>query len=411
MASELPELLDDAVARGLISSAQRTQLLALATEGSTAARAWPGELLAWAREAPRGLNAISLAYGVGALVVLFALGWFLADRWDLLGPRGVLVVGLLYMALFWVTARVFRREGFATARGTALVFVVCTVPLVTWALLRSTGLWDALDPGSCRLDAAYWDCRGRAVVLAASAFVGALACMRAAAFGPLMVPGATALTIVLFELVGELARAGGPAVMGWPAVVVASVLATLAYETDRRRSGSADYGRWLHLAAAVVAAVALVQLFTLEQDRRLLLLPTALAMIASSLFLRRVVWLLLGLLALFQSLSWLAREVFKDAVAFPLILGFVGLGLIIVTVLVQRAYPGLAERVRGRHGVLPHVPGGAALLLAPALVAVLLFPVARQEAAWRAAWAKADQQRQRIIAERERPRIEALRAR
>ena len=43
-------------------------------------------------EARRGFNAITVAYSLGALLVLFALGWFLVDRWKVSGPVGVLGV-------------------------------------------------------------------------------------------------------------------------------------------------------------------------------------------------------------------------------------------------------------------------------------------------------------------------------
>jgi len=410
MGSRLRELLDDAVARGLITSAQRTQLLALdagdagAADPAAGRRGPSGDFLAWAREAPRGLNAISIAYAIGALIVLFALGWFLADRWELLGPSGILVVSLTYLALFGAAARVFSRERFATAHGVALLFVIATVPLTLWAALRTAGVWDELPPALCRegLDA-FWYCRGHVVVLSSSLLAAALLGIRRLAFGPLMIPGALGLAVSLREIVVEVARVGGPGIAGWPLVVVASVLVTLAYETDRRR-GVADYARWLHIAAALIAVWALVALFETDRTLRPWLFPTALAMVMGSLYLRRVVWLLLGLLAMFQSLAWWAREIFRDTVAFPVVLGFIGLLVIVATVLVQRQYPRLAERIRGQDGVGPLIPGGSGLLLAPAVVAVLLFPIGRQEAVWAAQWREADAARYAIIEERDRTR-------
>ncbi len=404
MQPRLPDLLDDAVARGLITSAQRTQLLALAAAGDDQPRGLTGEFLAWTREVPRGFNAISIAYAIGALVVVFALGWFLADRWAALGPPGVLVVGVVYAGLFALAARLFTREHFATAHGLALLLLILVVPLVTWAALRTTGVWSGPGEQMCAADASlFWECRGRAMILAGTALAATLAAMRRLRFGPLMIPGAVSLLIIFTEGTLHVSRGGdGPSVPGWSFVIVASLLVTIAYEVDRRR-GMEDYGLWLHLAAVVSAAAALIGLFDSDHALRPYLLPTALVMMAASLYLRRVVWLLLGLVALFASLLWLAREVFEEAVAFPVLLGFAGLAVILVTVLVQRQYPRLAERVRGRHGVGPHVPGGAGLLLLPALVAVFILPVARLEARWSVQWRAADERRFRIIAARAAP--------
>jgi hypothetical protein len=404
MPSRLPDLLDDAVARGLITTAQRTQLLALAEAGDDHSRGRVGEFLAWTREVPRGFNAISIAYAIGALIVVFALGWFLADRWSVLGPTGVLIVSVVYAALFAAAAHLFTRERFATAHGLALLLLILTVPLITWAFLRTTGVWVDVAPAVCSAEPdLFWACRGQTMILAATAFVASVVAMRRLAFGPLMIPGAGALLIVLGEATLRIAGHGElPGMTGWSFVVVASMLVTIAYETDRRR-GMEDYGRWLHVAAVIATAIALSALFSGDASLRYLLLPTAVVMMASSLYLRRVIWLFVGLIALFSSLLWMAREVFKQAVAFPVLLGFVGITVILVTVLIQRQYPRLAERVRGTHGMGPHFPGGAAVLLLPALVAVLLFPLTRVEAVWAREWAAADQRRYAIIAKRDAP--------
>jgi hypothetical protein len=378
MDPRLSDLLDDALVRGIITAEQRAQIDRLAqarTPGRTE------EFLAWAREVPRGFNAITIAYGVGALAVVFALGWFLADRWALLGPGGVLSASLLYLAVFGAAARAFSRERFPTAHGVAMILVVLTVPLVTWGLLRVLGVWSDAGTACALVDRPFWGCRSRTVVLAASALVAALLSMRRLRFGPMMIPGAAALAVVLAQIALEVGRSGnGVQLVGWPFVFTASVLVTLAYETDRHRR-SEDYGRWLHIAAALCAAVALTDLFQTEEEYRHLLLPTAITAMAASLLLRRIVWLVLGLGSLFVYLAWLATEVFSQTVAFPLILALVGITLMLLTVWVQRSYPRIAARVRETRGNDAHFPGGSGLLLAPAIIAALVMPAARERAA------------------------------
>src|SRR5215510_6496266 len=86
----LTDLIDRAVARGIITAEQADALRALETEKSRG----PPHI-----EAPRGFNVVSIAYGLGALLVVFAFAWFLFYRWDALGPWGVFVVALVYAAL------------------------------------------------------------------------------------------------------------------------------------------------------------------------------------------------------------------------------------------------------------------------------------------------------------------------
>jgi hypothetical protein len=396
------ELLDEAVARGILSLQQRNEVLTLAGEPDDRPRGLTGEFLAWAREAPRGFNAITIAYGVGALAVVFALIWFLADRWNALGPAGVLIVAVVYAGVFGAAARVFTRERFPTAHGVAVLLVVITTPLIMWATLRVTGIWSDDFQAACGLrDAPFWDCRSRALVLAATTLAAALAAMRRLRFGPLMIPGAAALAVVLSQLALEASRGdGGRELLGWSMLFSASMLATIGYEIDRRR-GREDYGGWVHIAAAVCATIALASLFRSEQSARHLVLPMSLAAMTASLFLRRIVWLLFGLGALFSYLTWLATEVFENAVAFPVILAAVGIAVILVTVWVQRTYPRIAARVREADGARARFPGGAGLLLAPALAAVLVMPAERERARCEDLMRQADVERLRIIGERD----------
>jgi len=103
----LATLINVALERGIIDAAQRDQLAALSAE----LMAMPGHSreerddAAPVREVQRGFNAITVAYSLGALLVLFALAWFLLERWKVLGPFGVLVVALLLKVLDHFTKR------------------------------------------------------------------------------------------------------------------------------------------------------------------------------------------------------------------------------------------------------------------------------------------------------------------
>ena len=82
-----PDVLARGVAQGIITDEQRDALLALGRPGQAP------------REAARAFNGITIAYGVGALVVLFAFGWFLVDRWRVLGDSGIFGLAVAWMAL------------------------------------------------------------------------------------------------------------------------------------------------------------------------------------------------------------------------------------------------------------------------------------------------------------------------
>ena len=133
-------LIDVALQRGIIDGAQREELAALSAElNATRDNALQGDDTPPRREARRGFNAITVAYSLGAVLVLFALAWFLVERWNALGPFGVLVVALLYAAAFAVVGAQLRRRGFDVAGGLAIVLAVTMTPVWAWAILRLTG--------------------------------------------------------------------------------------------------------------------------------------------------------------------------------------------------------------------------------------------------------------------------------
>src|SRR5688572_1923229 len=130
-ADALSRLTDAALERGIIDASQRDRLHTLARELATPAPPEPA-----ARTEARGnFNVITVAYTVGALLVLFALGWFLVDRWDRLGPAGVLAVGALYAVAFAAAGVALRSRGFPIAGGLAVVLAVMMTPVWGWAVL------------------------------------------------------------------------------------------------------------------------------------------------------------------------------------------------------------------------------------------------------------------------------------
>ena len=125
-------LLQRALSRGVITPEQHVSLLALAAEDGVGAR-----------EMPRGFNWVTVAYALGALLVVFAGGWFLAQRWLSLGPAGVLAVVLFYAVLAGAASLWLERRDFREAAGIAAMVAVSLTPVVVWALESLTGLWPA----------------------------------------------------------------------------------------------------------------------------------------------------------------------------------------------------------------------------------------------------------------------------
>lgn len=363
--------LDAAVSLGIITAAQAQEIRDLVP---------PRDAAAQSAERAMPTGAPFLGYVLGALTVLVAMAWFLADRWDWLGPGGVLAVSVLYALLFWSVARRLSREGFPLAASVATTLAVAMVPLATLATLELTQ-WLLRPPaGACRYpDFTFWPCRAEELLVELTTVAAALLALRVTGATLLVLPVAAIALRFVFHAADVLWRHGlGALSAGWVWVIGASLLLAAAYETDRRSAERAP-GVWLHLVAAIAANAAVLMLVGQIENYRHLLIPLALLAFVLALRMARAVWTAVGLLWFVVYLGWLASDVFRETPFFPIVLAALGIGVIVLTVWIQRNSARLVERFGGLQGAgRPAVPGGVAVLLLPVVVALWQLPVAVQ---------------------------------
>lgn len=390
----IQELLNTGVARGLITADQRAALLTIA--GADTITAQP-------REAERAFNGVTIAYGIGALVVLFAFGWFMVDRWKVLGGAGLFGLACAYACLFLLVAHLLKREGFHVARGVALLLAVGMAPIAMYALLVWIGVWTPELASVCsQMPHPFAMCQYQPMAIELAAIAAALVAMRTMAFSPFMIPIAVVGVTLPERLLGEWMPGTGTdgAAMGWRYVAVASVLAAIAYTIDRRRRAE-DYAFWLWLSVAFAAFIGGAMLFATDRSLRWYLGPAALVIITASVMLRRRMLLAVGLFGLFGFLGWLSADVFKVTTAFPVVLAFIGVVIILLTVWVQKQFPDVLQRMGGDPLQPPHFPGGVVALLLPTVLALALMndaiAIDRDAAATRRSRARAMAAHKRVV--------------
>jgi hypothetical protein len=348
----------------------------ISREQAAALRALPEPEPSMRHEARSELNAVAIAYFVGAATVLFGFGWFIVDRWRVLGPGGILIVSLVYAALFALTSRTLGRHGFHVAAGVAAFLTVDMTPLVAWALLDLAGLW--YEPGPRTgppfafqvdvLESLRW------IPLELATALVALVALRRVRFAILALPVAVALPAVvanampLFLSPDVLAELNA-----WAALVSAAVLLAAGYVVDQRAGDGEDYAAWIYLPALVTLAVAVLSVWSFLGAQRHGLVFIALGLFALSLYLRRTMFVLFGGLGLVGYLAYLAFDVFRNVANFPVLLATFGLSVIVVTVALQRRYPSLVRQVEARQARRGAVPHARLVFGGTVLVALALF--------------------------------------
>jgi len=410
-AAALNGLINTALERGIIDASQRDKLEALAIELAPAPDETlpPDAVIPPAHEARRGFNAITIAYALGGLLVVFALAWFLLERWKILGPGGVLAVSLLYAAAFAVVGEVLRRCGFEVAGGLTIVLAVAMTPVWTWAILRLTG--EMPDPAAWDNALSRYDpyIATRLIVLELATIGVGLVAARRVRFFVLAAPIAAALVALLLhtgQALGDprLAWYTGP----YYQCVVACAMLAVAYAVDRRQPEGEDYAFWFYLAGVIMLFVAYSQVWPYIGRWRHALPLVAAAFVIASLYLRRRTLLVAGGLMAFGYLGYLAFDVFRRVVALPITLATLGLLVIVSTVWMQRRFPKLVARVGGDDTPGGKtLPGGPLAVLGPLVIALTAMLFASSEALERTRereWRDAFYQRRARAQSRARPK-------
>jgi hypothetical protein len=383
--------LEQAVVRGIISQAQLEQLLELEHHPADSD-------LATQRE-PRGINPISVAYHLGALLVLFAAAWFLLDRWAQLLPAGVTLVAGAYATAFAVAALLFGKRGFRLAEGVAVTLVVLMVPVIAWGAANLAGVWAPYEvripirpPG-----AAAWD-SGRWLIPQLATIVAALVAARLVRYPLVIAPAAFALwsiSIPLTELAFGLTLGGF--LVARVSLVIGTVMIAIGYAVDQRTT-QRGWAFWIYLFAMLALFVGMIQVSTQLVLVRHLSPLVALAAIAFALRMGQRVFLVGGVLGLIVYLGHLAFDVFSGTAFFPVVLAALGLGIIAGTVWLQRASPRVSALAGGP--VTRRVPGHMITMLAPAALA--LFLLAASIPRERARVQEQLRERERVMEEMER---------
>lgn len=360
------DLLQRAVERGILTDAQRASVLALAAESGPAPR-----------ELPRGFNWVTVAYVLGAALVVFAGGWFLAQRWLALGPTGVLLIVLAYAGAAALSSRWLRSHEFPEAAGVAAMVAVSLTPVAVWSLESLSGWWPTESwgqpyyPGYPAAEASRW------VVAELATILAALLVLRRRKYSALGFP----IAVALFGLVNHVPRAMDlfatnlfltPVLERWLLLAGALIVLAIADSVDRRvprgrEPGAGDFAFPLWTVGLVALGSAILSFWPTAGVMHHFLPVLALGAIAASLIMGRRTHLVFGILALFMYLLWLAAEVFRSTAYFPLALAGLGAALLFATVWFQRRFPSMTQRLGARRGGRGGLPGTG---IAPWLAAV-----------------------------------------
>ncbi|EAR21329.1 hypothetical protein [Nitrococcus mobilis] len=288
--------------------------------------------LLWTRWQARGLHRprfdfSHVAWYLGALIVISAMGWFMTEAWMRLGGAALTAIAILY-AIGFVAAghTLYFRQGQSVSGGLLFTLAVCMTPLAIFGIEHATGFWPQGDPGEY---AAYfhWIKGSWLLMEVGTIVVGALA-LRWVRFPFLVAPIAFTLWYLSMDLTpllfGKLEFAWHERL--WVSLWFGLAMLLVAWFVDRRTRE--DYAFWLYLFGLIAFWGGLSLMDSDNEFSKLFYCLINVALMGFSLLLQRRVFMVFGAVGVFGYIGHLAQSVFRDSLLFPVTLTLVGLGVI-----------------------------------------------------------------------------------
>ena len=276
-----------------------------------------------------------VAYYLGALIVIGAMGWFMNTAWEKFGGVGIFIIASCCAICFVLTGRTLWKQGLRVPGGLLFTMAVCMTPLATYGIERWTGLWPASDPGQYANFHPYIN--GSWLLMEAVTVVAGFVALRFWRFPFLTAPIAYALWYMSMDLAELFGNHQG---MGWEekqtvSAVFGGVMLLVSYLTDLRGK-SDDYAFWGYLFGLMAFWGGLSSMNSDSELGKFVYCLINLGLICCSLVLRRRTFIIFGSLGLFGYLGHLAYRVFADSIMFPFALSLLGIGIICLGVQYQR---------------------------------------------------------------------------
>lgn len=321
--------LERAAARGLITAEQALALRAMAQERA-------GERAE--------LTFQHLAYYLGGLIVIGAMGWFITRAWDDMRGLGHMGIAALYAVFFLLAGEgLWRRDGYRIPGGVLVTLAVCMTPMFVYGLESELGVWQSGPPILYR--DFFTRIRGHWLVLELATTGAALLALRRYPFPLLSAPAAVSLWFLSMDLApllfGQLELTANQ--RAWTSACVGAAMLWAAFQVDRRVEQDFAFWGYLFGLAALWGGVSMLNSTSELAKFGYCLFNLALIIVAIPM--QRKVFLVFGALGLCWYLGHLAERVFKDSLLFPVALSAIGGAVIACGIVYQRRRASIEKAV------------------------------------------------------------------
>jgi hypothetical protein len=299
-----------------------------------------------------------VAYYLGALIVISAMGWFMTLAWERFGGGGIFAISVAYALCFILAGRtLWCNENLKVPGGLLFTMAVGMTPLAIYGLERLAGIWPQGDPGVYR-DYHIW-VKGSWLLIELGTIVAGLIALRCIRFPFLTAPIAFSLWYMSMDLTPLLF---GKTDFSFEERLQVSLWFGLAmlvasYFVDRKTKE--DYAFWGYLFGMLAFWGGLSLMESGSELRKFAYCLINVGLMILSVVLQRRAFIVFGALGVFGYLGHLSYRVFKDSLMFPFALSLLGIVIIYLGITYQRNREAIERAIAG---LIPQSLAGRAAL-------------------------------------------------
>jgi len=277
----------------------------------------------------------NVAYYLGALVVMSAMGWFMTLGWQKFGGGGIFLIATGYAIAFLLAGYyLWFSQNLKIPGGLLFTLAVWMVPLAIYGVEQLTGIWPQGSPGTFR-DYHIW-VKGSWILMEVGTILAGAIALKFIRFPFLTFPIAFSLWYMSMDLTPLLLRRNEFTWNErlWVSLIFGAFILVVSYVLDRRTRE--DYAFWGYLFGLMAFWGGLSLMQSNSELNKFLYCLINLGLMLFAIFLDRRAFLVFGALGVFMYLGHLSYEVFKDSMMFPFALSVLGLLIIFLGIKYQR---------------------------------------------------------------------------
>lgn len=282
---------------------------------------------------------------LGAMVIISAMTWFMNWSWERFGGGGIFLLAVIYALIFTTMgSALWKKKGLKIPAGLFITIAVCMVPLAIYGLEIYFNILPS-DLGE-KYGEYYSSVQGKWIFMELGTIVAGAIALYFFPFPFLTAPIFFAAWFLTMDIV--------PAIFGkeisweqkcWITLYFGIALIAIGFAIDFFKKR--DYAFWSYLFGTLSFWGGLNCLVWDKGEIILFIyLLINLAMMCLSILIRRNVLMIFGAIGVFAYLGHLAYDIFEDSILFPLVLSFIGLGIIYMGILYQRNAKSIEKKMQ-----------------------------------------------------------------